>query len=94
MTAPQPNFICKICGRIIPSFERVIHELNCKNSQNNNVLRMIDRKNNISSKTNGNINNLYNYSLSYTGNICGEKKKKKKNIFFIIIYLIMKIQLE
>lgn len=80
MTAPEPNFICKICGRLISSFERVLHELNCKNSQNI-VLRMIEQKNNIASKTTGNINNIYNNSLSYTCNICGAKIKEKEEHF-------------
>ena len=91
MTAPEPNFICKICGRLIPAFERALHQLNCKNSQNNTInflykngiFKIIDQKNNIPLKTTGCINNLNNNPLFYTCNIDGAKMnlKEKENHF-------------
>lgn len=76
MTAPEPNYICNNCGRVIPAFERVLHELNCRASQNNAVnfiLKIIDPKKNVPLKTTGNINNINNNFISFTCNICGAK---------------------
>ena len=81
MSSQGVGYTCKMCGRTIPLSEKIIHELNCKPSQNlsincifeNNTYKSKNEKNKITSKTlvknNNNINdkNVLNFTCYFCG---------------------------
>lgn len=88
MSSPELSYICKFCGKIIPTNEKIAHEMNCKLSKNlsngfykeNSFKFNTQKYYNFSAKTNDKNNILNNKNfLSLNCNNIGLKLNSRGN---------------